>query len=529
MKATLKKVLSMVLVIALTAGIAVTGTMAYLTSEDSDVNVMTLGNVKIIQHEYQRALDENGAYKTATIDDQESYVLKAFDQAKPLLPIVGDPSLTPGTPGYAGVDSTPVRMSQVDSYGGMDVFAGKNAVDKFVTVANTGLTDAYVRTLVAVEIGSGNSDLIQRSYHFTWKETIIGDIEVDGNKYALIEYVYQGAEGVRHENGILPAGDTSYPSLSQVYLKSVTTNEDCEKLDGNGNGMLDILVFSQAVQDDGFENAEKALDTAFGDITTENHPWVKGIESAVKVVSTVDELNEALKDSSVSEIVLTKGNYGLVDVTGVNRTLTISAVPGNEVTFSGIDGTSNGTTTDLTVKGITIDNSLQADGWYTGTAPNIKPCVGVWGGNYSFEDCTFVVSGESGAETGVMSWWTTNHGVMNFTNCVFNGNSDSARAMQIYGDYDLNVTGCTFNTKKDYSLKFVGEEGCVATFKNNIVKATENFVQTGSALYAGNNYELVFEGNDLADGINHVYIDNDENQTISIDGETKAANTGAIY
>ena len=54
MKKKVKKAMSMLLVAALTAGISISGTMAYLTSEDSDLNVMTLGNVKIKQHEYER-------------------------------------------------------------------------------------------------------------------------------------------------------------------------------------------------------------------------------------------------------------------------------------------------------------------------------------------------------------------------------------------------------------------------------------------------------------------------------------------
>ena len=128
-----KKILSFVLVAVITAGVAISGTVAYLQSDDSDVNVMTMGNVYIEQHEYEREVNEDGTYKTDTIDDVTSYVLKEFTQGKPIYPIVGDPST-----GEAGWDTIPVRMSQVDSYGGMDVFAGKNAVDKFVTVENTG-------------------------------------------------------------------------------------------------------------------------------------------------------------------------------------------------------------------------------------------------------------------------------------------------------------------------------------------------------------------------------------------------------
>ena len=273
----MKKVLSMALVVTLTAGIAISGTMAYLTSQDSDVNVMTLGNVKIAQHEYQRVTSDDGEYVTNEIDGQNSYRLEAFKQGKALLPIVGDPSLSSKDPAYAGWDNTTVRMSQVGSYGGMQVFAGKNAQDKFVTVENTGKTDAYVRTLVAIEVGATDGTLIGTSYHTTWTSNYIGIINIDDNNYKLTEYVYAGANGTRHDNGVLPAGDTSYPNLSQVYLKSEATNEDMEAIDGNGNGTLDILVFSQAVQAAGFDNATTALDAAFGDITINNHPWANTV------------------------------------------------------------------------------------------------------------------------------------------------------------------------------------------------------------------------------------------------------------
>ena len=191
--------------------------------------------------------------------------------------------------GAGGWADTTVRMSQVDSYGGMQVFTSKNAQDKFVTVENTGKTDAYVRTLVALELGdvayTDFEKIIMTSTHSTtdnanldqpWYRNEIGVIEVDGNNYVLTEFIYHGAQlssSIRHENGVLPAGDTTYPSLCQVYMKATATNEDVEKIDGNKNGIYDILVVSQAVQVAGFADAETALNAGFGDITTANHPW----------------------------------------------------------------------------------------------------------------------------------------------------------------------------------------------------------------------------------------------------------------
>ncbi len=287
----LKKIISLVLVMAITASLAITGTVAYLQSDDSNVNVMTLGNVKIEQHEYQRVENAEGVYETQEIDDVTSYVLEDFDQGKPLYPIVGDPST-----GAAGWDGTIVRMTQVDSYGSMQVFAGKNAQDKFVTVENTGKSDAYIRTLVAIEVGTGDASLIGTSYHGTWSLEEIGTIVIDDVNYYVTEYLYNGGQlsdgSWRHKNGILPAGDTSYPNLSQVYLKSVATNEDMEKLDGNGNGTLDILVLSQAVQAEGFDDATKAFDAAFPKGTDNENvaEWFGGI-TVPNLSTTASEMN----------------------------------------------------------------------------------------------------------------------------------------------------------------------------------------------------------------------------------------------
>ena len=168
----MKKFATVALSVGLIGAMVAGGSLAYLSDTASDVNVMTLGNVNIEQHEYQRA-EENGAYKTATIDEQTSYVLEGFKQGKELLPIVGDPST-----GAAGWDNTIVRMSQVDSYGSMQVFAGKNAQDKFVTVENTGKTDAYVRTLVAIEVGAA----ADKAKNLVEKDRIViktGDLSIE--------------------------------------------------------------------------------------------------------------------------------------------------------------------------------------------------------------------------------------------------------------------------------------------------------------------------------------------------------------
>ena len=56
----LKNILLSGLSLVLVAALAIGGTVAYLQDDDSDVNVMTLGNVKIEQHEYERKVDADG-------------------------------------------------------------------------------------------------------------------------------------------------------------------------------------------------------------------------------------------------------------------------------------------------------------------------------------------------------------------------------------------------------------------------------------------------------------------------------------
>ena len=246
-----KKVLLICTAYVLVAALAIGGTIAYLTSQDSDVNVMTLGNVKIEQIEQQ--YDENGN-------------LVPFEQDKPLYPYVG-------TLGWKNTEYADGAYRQ---------FTMNNVVDKYVSVKNIGENDAYVRTIIAFEMGSFTSDEFNKigisinsengsEFSFDGAWNIANDFveEIDGYKYNVMEFV--------HSAPVKP-GETTVPSLLQVYLSKDATNEDVAKLDGNGNGKYDILVLSQAVQTAGFENAndafqrdvttfataKAALDTSFG-------------------------------------------------------------------------------------------------------------------------------------------------------------------------------------------------------------------------------------------------------------------------
>ena len=81
-------------------------------------------------------------------------------------------------------------------------------------------------------------------------------VTIGGVKYSVVVCTYKTA---------LAAGATSAPSMMQIYLDPTTEN-DWYTLVG---GTLEILALSQAVQAQGFNDAEQALNAAFGAVSAE--------------------------------------------------------------------------------------------------------------------------------------------------------------------------------------------------------------------------------------------------------------------
>lgn len=253
-----KKTLIMVVGLVLSLAVGLGGTLAYLTDTDADVNTMVLGNVKIEQYEYERVLSSDGYGMVG-----DGYKLQEFTQDKPLYPSVGE---------VTGWDETVVPFDQIGGEGNMQVLDGKeNVVDKFVVVKNTGNSAAYVRTLIAYELGTMTyerwAQVFMTSKHNFWSAEDVGVIEIDDNKYVLVEYCYDRA---------LEAGKVARCSLAQFYLRPEATNEDVAALDGNENGKYDIIVLSQAVQTAGFDSAEVALNEGFGAPAALAAEWFDG-------------------------------------------------------------------------------------------------------------------------------------------------------------------------------------------------------------------------------------------------------------
>lgn len=229
-KSTKKKILTLALVIALLAIAVVGGSLAWFTAEDEATNVFTVGSIDIEQNE-------------------------DFVQNSQLLPVVPNDTETPSD--------------------------DKNYVKKVVTVTNTGKNDAYIRTWIAIPKALEGYLILDTDETQGWGKQIMSPYPmIDGMEYICYCYVY---------TNVLEVGETTPVLLNGVYLDAAT---DVQKNPATGNmefckrntetgefeftGVavedaegttynVNVLVATQAVQADGFKDAQQALNASFGE------------------------------------------------------------------------------------------------------------------------------------------------------------------------------------------------------------------------------------------------------------------------
>lgn len=361
-KSTLIMILCLVLAVALGVG----GTLAYLTDNDGDVNVMTVGNVQITQNEQQR-VDQG----------EENSELEEFEQNKNMLPIVdkGMQKIAQNVNGWE------IQIRDEDTY--------RNYVDKIVTVTNTGASDAYVRTLLAFPTKGYDSGELAFDEWLHWNYVsdtdttpnngwmwgteendvewpnntkdwnAFYDVEIKGEMYTVY---------IATNEDILAPGKTTAPTLVGMFLDAAVDNElkdgalnyyitkNGTKYDLGDISKLEVLVLSQAVQADGFDTAWEAFDSAFPTDEAALVEWLSNIEPGTPgdkndtnnppvfktTVNSAEELNDAL--GNYNEIALgssiTAENYYIgeniaVDILLDSNTMNGTVLNSGDVTISG--------------------------------------------------------------------------------------------------------------------------------------------------------------------------------------------------
>lgn len=441
-----KKIIALALAVVILVGGIVGGTIAYLADVDSDVNVMTTGNVYIDQLEYERVKDANGNFivlDTTNVSPNygytKSYKLQEFTQGKKAYPAVYQD-------GVEKYDEFQQIWNQVGAPGSNDLFddSMKNVVDKFVFVKNTGKSDAYFRTWIAVEAPEGSADLIHlnttTNNRFDW-ETVGAKI-IDGQRYVIYLVTY---------NQILVPGEVSRPSLLQVFLDPMATNKDSEAF----GDTWEILVFSQATQVEGFASADNALDTAFGT----NDPWTN--EDGSELISLVGANDVAkLNDAAASgkEVVFVEDIVASADVTApyLNKTVVAQnggVIDGNGNTLSSTTGGDNYVvmTSGGTIKNLTIDAGFRGIMIMSPTEDVIIDNVNIGG-----DVCYPINTGEGNGTANVIvtnstlcGWTSIGDAAVksaSFTNCEFGqGEYYTDVIGRLFKPYvNTTVTNCSF-------------------------------------------------------------------------------------
>ncbi len=392
-----KKVVLMTLSLLLVAALAIVGTVAYLTDTDSKVNVMTVGSVEIEQIEQE--YDQNGE-------------LVEFTQAKPLMPYVGEL-------GWKNTD---------EADGAYRSFTMNNVVDKYVSVENKGKSDAFVRTLFAFEMGEyatveafrnkiigisrNAADGAEFDFEGTWVWGEPSVAQINGENYMIWEAV--------HETALAPK-TTTIPSLLQVYMNKACDNEEVEKVDGNENGTYDILVLSQAVQVAGFENAQVALDTAFGKVADNAVAWFEGtpvpvlVDNAEDMVATLEKGGDVILTENVKIEPANMSNaYGKTGI-NVKNGQTIDG-NGNTLDIRGAGGTwdSGINTTGGEIKNITVTGSFR--GIFINHNSTYSDKVVLY--NVTIDGTTYTISCDQGTNKGLEA-----------TKCTFKGWTSYAKTL----------------------------------------------------------------------------------------------------
>ena len=276
----MKKFIAWLLVLTLTAAVSIGATLAYLTDTDEDVNVMTLGKVKIDQLEYER-IDTESKDDTAKIQD--------FHDNKPLYPAVIDKEKFDWETGENYVNWDQIGKDDYTS-GIWNPDEINNEVDKMVFVKNKGDYDAYVRSVFAFEAGNYETveeflskvhlNINTEDWTWDWEQTPVSIPNADGSEttdYFIVTATY---------NKVLKPGAFTEISLAQIALDPSATNEDVKAF----GDTFQVLVKSQAIQAEGFgnellpeyENANNALDEGFGPVRNqlpfENDSPYRGID-----------------------------------------------------------------------------------------------------------------------------------------------------------------------------------------------------------------------------------------------------------
>ena len=251
-----KSILVAAIAVMLVAALVVGGTLAYFTDTDSAKNTFTVGNVKIELLESSLHRENAGYANGTTVDDVSPKNVELWSDV--------DKLGTGNTSKYKAGDTfyTDDQIkANAEKYTCDNVELNPGEYyHKMPYVVNTGKNDAYIRIRVMIPAALDTAILNSSMYtttalnnkEFTMAYDNTGTVERDGVMYNV--YTFTRIDP-------LAAGEMTYWNVwGTIHMDATATSEQIAEL--LPNGTFSVLVEADAIQADGFANADAAW-TAF--------------------------------------------------------------------------------------------------------------------------------------------------------------------------------------------------------------------------------------------------------------------------
>lgn len=240
-----KTILVAAIAVMLVAALVVGGTLAYFTDTKSAPNTFTVGNVKINLLESSLHRENAGIANGATSDSElwSDVKMEGSNNTSPYK--AGDTFYTDAQIEANAKDykCENVKLNPGQSY------------HKMPYVKNTGANDAYIRIRVMIPANLDTAILNSSIYtstalekEFTMDYDNSGKVDREGVKYNV--YTFTRNEALK------PNEMTYWNVWGTVHMDSDVTNGEIENLIPNGT--FNVLVEADAIQADGFANADAA-------------------------------------------------------------------------------------------------------------------------------------------------------------------------------------------------------------------------------------------------------------------------------
>ena len=269
-----KKILTLCLVACLAITAIAGASLAYFTDTKSATNTFTVGNVSIdlIESRYHRQGSGSSGDTSIPAPDKTASGMKYVDDGAT---IYSDDEIKADAANY---------LNYITERG-KNMVPGKK-IAKSPYVVNTGSNDAYIRIRVMIPSDANRDYWQARSggvieSQFCTTAMTSGEFMDNGNKYVTNPFIDASGKGYVDDNGVgydvytfirneplKPGEMTEWNVWNYIGITAEATSANIQKaidkgailVSDDGTMTVNVLVFADAIQAEGFTNATEAFD-----------------------------------------------------------------------------------------------------------------------------------------------------------------------------------------------------------------------------------------------------------------------------